>query len=296
MKLAAFLLPLWAALAQIPTPESVLGHKPGDDFFLASYDDSLGYFQKLAKATDKLKLVRVGKTTRGLEWYIAIISSPQNLAKLDQYKDTAKKLALVKGLTDAQARDLARSGKVIVHIDGGLHATEVAHAQHTIQLAYNLVTGTDPEIVNILDNSILLLWFSINPDGQNQVASWYRSNLGTQYEVSNLPGLYQEYVGHDNNRDGYMNNMIESQVITRDQSRILPRRLLQPPPDRALPRAHLDPALRRPGLAQSTPADVSLGERLRHGHGRVPRRARYARRHAPRPLRRLVSRLRRSRE
>src|ERR1043165_2461035 len=215
MKLAALVLPLCAALAQIPTPESVLGHKPGDDFYLASYDDSLGYFQKLAQATNKLKLVRVGKTTRGLDWYIAVISSPQNLAKLDQYKETAKKLALVKGLTETQARDLARSGRVMVHIDGGLHATEVAHAQHTIQLAYNLVTGTDPEVAGILDNSILLLWFSINPDGQNQVASWYRSNLGSQYEVSNLPGLYQEYVGHDNNRDGYMKNMIESQVITR---------------------------------------------------------------------------------
>ena len=66
--------------AQVPTPESVLGHKPGDDFYLASYDESLGYFQKLAASTDKLKLVRVGKTTRGLDWYIAIISSAKNLA------------------------------------------------------------------------------------------------------------------------------------------------------------------------------------------------------------------------
>src|SRR5947208_10928267 len=104
MKLAAalLLLPLGVAPAQPPTPESVLGHKPGDDFFLATYDESLGYFQKLAQSTDRLKLVRVGKTTRGLDWYIAIISSPENLAKLDQHKDTAKKLALVKGLTDPQ--------------------------------------------------------------------------------------------------------------------------------------------------------------------------------------------------
>jgi hypothetical protein len=138
MKLAAaMLLPLWAALAQVPTPESVLGHKPGDDFFLASYDESLGYFQKLAKATDKLKLAHVGKTTRGLEWYIAIISSPKNLADLDKYKTTARRLALVKGLTEAQAHELAHNGKVMVHIDGGLHATEVAPAQHAIQLAYN---------------------------------------------------------------------------------------------------------------------------------------------------------------
>jgi len=215
MKLAALLLPLCAALAQVPAPESVLGHKPGDDFFLASYDESLAYFQKLAQATDKLKLVRVGKTTRGLDWYIALISSPRNLADLEHYKDVARRLALVRGVSDAEARERARSGKVIVHIDGGLHATEVACAQHTIQLAYDLVSGTDAETAFILDNVILELWFSINPDGQNQVVAWYRSNLGTPYEVSSLPGLYQEYIGHDNNRDGYMNNMIESQVITR---------------------------------------------------------------------------------
>ena len=63
---------------------------------------------------------------------------------------------------------------MIVHIDGGLHATEVAPAQHTIQLAYNLVTANDPETTAILDNVILMLWFSINPDGQNMVANWYR--------------------------------------------------------------------------------------------------------------------------
>ena len=209
------LLALAIASAQAPAPESVLGHKPGDDFFLATYDESLAYFEKLAQASNKIKLARVGKTTRGADWQIAIISSPQNLANLDQYKDTARRLALVKGLSDAEARALAHDGKVIVHIDGGLHATEVAGAQHTIQLAYNLVTRNDPETAAILDNVILLLWFSINPDGQNQVATWYRGHLGTPFEVSNHPGLYQEYVGHDNNRDGYMNNMRESQVITK---------------------------------------------------------------------------------
>src|SRR3954452_23702826 len=111
MKLAAaLLLPLWAALAQVPSPESVLGHKPGDDFYLATYDESIAYFQKLAQSSDRIKLARVGKTTRGADWQIAIISSPQNLAKLDQYKDTARRLALVKGLDDAQARELARNG------------------------------------------------------------------------------------------------------------------------------------------------------------------------------------------
>ena len=115
-----------------------------------------------------------------------------------------------------QARALAREGRAIVHIDGGLHATELAHAQHTIQLAYDLVsTEGDSQIDRILDQVILVLWFSINPDGQNMVANWYRRNLGTPFEVSGLPWLYQKYVGHNNNRDGYMNNMLESQVVTR---------------------------------------------------------------------------------
>src|SRR5436305_5718538 len=212
---APMLLVCLAAMDQIPTPESVLGHRPGDDFFLAGYDESLAYFLKLAASTDQLKLARVGKTSQGRDWYIAIISSPSNLAALDRHKDTARRLALVKGLTEPQARELAHDGKVMVHIDGGLHATEVAGAQHTIQLAYNLVTRNDPETAAILDNVILLLWFSINPDGQNQVATWYRGNIGTPFEVSNHPGLYQEYIGHDNNRDGYMHHIVESQVITK---------------------------------------------------------------------------------
>ncbi len=207
-----------AALAQssIPTPESVLGFEVGADFHLASYDQSLEYFNRLADASDRVVLVEVGRTSEGRPWYLALISAAENLRNLDRYKGISQRLAHPAGMTDEEARNLAAEGRAIVHIDGGLHATEVAHAQHTIQLAYDLVTGNeDPEIRAILDNVILLLWFSINPDGQDMVAEWYRSNLGTPYEVASMPQLYQKYIGHDNNRDGYMINMIESRVITR---------------------------------------------------------------------------------
>jgi hypothetical protein len=208
----------WPGSAQaqaIPTPESVLGHKPGDDFYLANYDESIEYFRRLAASSDRIKLISIGRTTRGLDWQVALISSPQNLAQLDKYKDISRRLAQGRGLTDEEAHGLAREGKAIVHLDGGLHSTEVAGGQHTIQLAYKLVsTQGDPEIDAILDNIILMLWPTMNPDGQNEVVAWYRRNLGTPYEVSPLPDLYQEYVGHDNNRDGYMNNMIESQEVT----------------------------------------------------------------------------------
>ena len=147
--------------------------------------------------------------------WIAFISSPENLAQLDHYKEMSRRLALARGVTDEQAHALAREMKPIVHIDGGLHATEVANHQHTIQLGYDLAASDDPTFKAIRQNLIVELWFSINPDGQNIVANWYRENLGTPYEVSPLPVLYQEYVGHDNNRDGYMLNMLESRVITK---------------------------------------------------------------------------------
>ena len=202
--------------AQIPTPESVLGHRVGADFHLATFEESIEYFERLDAASDRLELREVGRSSFGRPVYIALISSAENLRNLDRHREIALRLAHPKGLTDAEARALADEGRTLVHIDGGLHATEVAHAQHTIQLAYDMVTGDDdPEIAAILDNVILMLWPSINPDGQTMIAEWYRSNVGTPYEVASAPFLYQKYIGHDNNRDGYMINQIESRMATR---------------------------------------------------------------------------------
>ena len=215
---AAQVAPTTNPAPNVPTPESVLGHKPGDDFYLANYEESREYFRKLAAASNRIKLIGVGKTTRGLDWEIAIISSPENLANLDKYKDISRRLADGRGLSATDARELSRQGKAIVHIDGGLHSTEVAGAQQSITLAYKLVSSqNDPEVDAILNNVILMLWPTLNPDGQDEVVAWYRKNVGTTYEVSPLPDLYQEYVGHDNNRDGYMNNMLESQDVTRTE-------------------------------------------------------------------------------
>jgi hypothetical protein len=214
-QIVAALLMTVVGWAQPPTPKSVLGHNPGDDFYLANYEESLAYFKKLAATSNRIKLVNVGKSTQGRDWFIAFISDPENLAKLDQYKETSRKLALARGISDDQAKQMSREIKPIIHIDGGLHATEVANHQHTITLGYDLVASEEPLIKEIRHNLIVELWFSINPDGQSIVANWYRENVGTPYEVSPPPVLWQEYVGHDNNRDGYMLNMIESRAITK---------------------------------------------------------------------------------
>ena len=184
----ALLLPSIPLAAQIPTPESVLGHRVGADFHLATFDESIDYFQQLDDASDRLELREVGRSSFGRPVYIALISTAENLANLDRHREIALRLAHPRGLTDDEARALADEGRALVHIDGGLHASEVAHAQHTIQLAYDLVTGDDdPEIAAILDNVILMLWPSINPDGHTMIAEWYRSNLGTPYEVAPAP-------------------------------------------------------------------------------------------------------------
>ncbi|HEV3141363.1 MAG TPA: M14 metallopeptidase family protein, partial [Vicinamibacterales bacterium] len=207
-------LVLHAASNGVPTPESVFGFAPGADYKLATYDQSVEYFKKLAAASKNVKLVEIGKTTQGRTMLFALISSPANLAKIDRYREIARRLAHPQGLSDAEAHALAREGKAFVHVDGGLHATEVAGPQHTPLLAYDLVNrANEPDMKAMLDNVVVMLWPTINPDGQQMVAEWYMRNVGTPYELTDLPRLYQEYVGHDNNRDAYMLNMIESRAI-----------------------------------------------------------------------------------
>ncbi len=205
---------LLATATSLPTPESALGFKPGADNRLATYDQSVAYLKKLAEANSAIRVMEAGKTTSGRTMYFALISTPKNLERLDRYREIAQRLAHPDGLADAEARALAREGRAIVHLDGGCHASEVAGAQMVPQLAYDLLARADqPEMREILENDIVLLWPTMDPDGQQMVAEWFAENVGTPYENSPLPRLYQEYVGHDNNRDAYMLNMIESRVM-----------------------------------------------------------------------------------
>lgn len=199
------------ARPSVPTPESVFGFAVGADSQLVDYDQSIGYFRKLAASSSRIKLVEVGKTSFGKPWTVAVISSPQNLAKLDRYRQIAQRLAHPEGLTDSAARALAREGRAFVDISGGLHASEIAGSQHTPQLAYELLSrANDPEVRDILDNVIFVLWPSINPDGQDIVVNWCRDQYAGR---TGSMELYQKYIGHDNNRDSYMMNVIESRVI-----------------------------------------------------------------------------------
>lgn len=196
------------------SPKDHFGFEPGTDYKLADYQQIVSYFQKLDGQTDRLQLVEFGRSSEGRPLYLAIISSESNLRRLAYYREISRKLALGE-VSPEEARKLVEAGRVIVWIDSGLHATEVAPAQHAPVLAHLLVTEETEEIRRIRDNVILLQVPVINPDGLELVVNWYRANLGTRHELAPLPRLYQKYAGHDNNRDWFMFNLVETRHVAR---------------------------------------------------------------------------------
>lgn len=204
------------AAAQAPkSPEQYFGFPMGADHKLVGWPKIVEYFHALASSSNKVKIVEVGKSSEGNPMIIAIISSPENLAKLAQYQETSRRLANPRNLSPEDASRLIDGGKVIVAVSCAIHASEVASTQMSMELAYNLATLDTPEIRRILDQDIVLLWPSHNPDGNITVVDWYNRNVGTKYENAPLPWLYHKYVGHDNNRDWFMLNLDETRVVTR---------------------------------------------------------------------------------
>ncbi len=206
--------PLFGKNNKILSPEEFFGFKVGADFHLLNYEQALDYWKRLEEASGKIKLIEYGFSSFGRPMVLAIISAEENMAKLEDYKNLSKRLSLVRDVDESEAKKLSKEGKIIVWIDGGLHATEVAPAQHLIQLAYDLVSDDSEENERILREAIVMLSFP-NPDGMDMVSEWYHQNLGTPYEASPLPWLYQKYIGHDNNRDSFMLSVPETKNINR---------------------------------------------------------------------------------
>src|SRR5215467_6557262 len=112
------------AAPKVTTPEEFFGFKVGADYQEVNYAKAEAYWKKLATQSDRMKMVDMGLTEEGRHQWMCIITSPQNLKNLDHYKDISQKLARAEGLTDDQAHALAREGKAVIWIDGGLHASE----------------------------------------------------------------------------------------------------------------------------------------------------------------------------
>ena len=205
-----------ALVSQIPSPQTVMGFHATDDKTIADWRQITDYFGKLDKASDRVTVREIGKTTNGKPLIVAFISSPGNIKNLDKYRRISAKLADPRTIKDeAELADLVKNGKTIVSIACSIHSTEIVASQMSMNLAYELASAGDNETKEILDNTILLLLPSSNPDGIDIVADWYRKTLGTKSEGTSPPELYHHYAGHDDNRDWFMLNLVETQAITR---------------------------------------------------------------------------------
>jgi zinc carboxypeptidase len=204
-----------SAQTKITSPKEQFGFNIGDDYQLVNYTQYEAYLKKLDQESDRLKVVEMGKSAEGRTMHLAIITSPDNQKKLDRYQEISRRLAQAEGLTDDQARALAKEGRSVVWIDGGLHATEVLGAQQLIETIYQLVSMNDSETQRFL-NDVIVLGCLVNPDGMELVSNWYMRNSDpAKRTAAGLPRLYQKYIGHDNNRDFYMSAQPESEAINR---------------------------------------------------------------------------------
>ncbi len=205
-----------SAVAQrkISSPKDIFGSNVGDDYFLATYTQYERYVKQLASESDRMKLVDMGKTEEGRTQYMSVVSSPENIRNLARYKEIAKRMATAEGLTDEQARALAKEGKAVVWIDGGLHASEVLGAAQLIEMTYQMVSRNDEETLRMLRDCIILL-VNANPDGMELVSSNYMRNPDPTKRRYTPERLYQKYTGHDNNRDFFMSTQKETQNINR---------------------------------------------------------------------------------
>jgi hypothetical protein len=204
-----------AAPLTLTSPEQFFGHRIGADYVLPNYTKFTEYVRKLDAESDRMIVQSIGKTAEGRDQLMAIITAPENFKKIDRYREIARRLSQAEGLTDDTARALAREGKAVIWIDGGLHATEVLGAQQLIETIYTFASRTDDETMRIL-RDVIILAAHANPDGMELVSDWYMRNPDPkQRSTSALPRLYQKYVGHDNNRDFYMMNQPESVNINR---------------------------------------------------------------------------------
>ncbi len=195
-------LPLTAA---VPNPETHFGHKIGVDYELLDWDKVVSYFQLLEKSSDRVKFLPLGKTVEGRPQIAVAISSAANIRNLDHYRDIQMRLSDPRKTSPDEAAKLFPEGKAIVMITCSIHATEVASTHTAVEFAYRLLTeDNNPKFKTILDNVIVLLEPSQNPDGVDIVTRWYRKTRGTKWEGTSPPELYHHYIGHDDNRDWYI--------------------------------------------------------------------------------------------
>ena len=181
--IASIMVALPAAAQNVPSPLQHFGFEMGQDRKLADWGQLTSYYEKLAQTSQRVSVDTLGLTTMGRPFVMLTITSPANHARLDDLRAIQMKLADPRQVSgEAELQRLLDQGKAVVLITHSIHASEVGGSQMAARLAWRLATSNDEKIRTILDNVILLDIPSLNPDGLQWVAYFYKAHVGTQFD------------------------------------------------------------------------------------------------------------------
>jgi hypothetical protein len=202
-------------MEKITSPKEFFGFVPGSDCKLIRWDKIVEYFYLLQKESERIKVIDMGPTTEGNPFLQVVISSLENLSRLDEIKRISHMLAECTEITTEERDELVKKGVCICVQNMSIHAREIGGTQMSPLLAYELLSSSRDEVLNILKNVVLVMIPCANPDGQIAVTNFYNEYKNTEYEGSSLPVLCHKYAGHDTNRDAIFNNLVESKYINK---------------------------------------------------------------------------------
>ncbi len=206
----------------VTTPREFFGYEIGQDYKITPWQTHeltgeglrkgiVEYAHELERTSDRVHVFQYGTTEMGRPMILTVVTSPENWAQMDSLKGILRKLADPRQVaTDDEAKWLANQGKAVYWISAGIHSTERTAAEVLLRLSYRLASGNDDWTLKLLDNVIVVLENTINPDGLDMVTDWYYLYKDTPYTGS-TPPYYGKYVNHDNNRDFLGVALAESQ-------------------------------------------------------------------------------------
>ncbi|GAB3137515.1 M14 family metallopeptidase [Micromonospora sonneratiae] len=216
----------WTPVAQtqarnIPTPERYFGFRMGTTGKLAGFPKIKDYLRLIDRNSDRVTYQVAGTTTDGNEYPVLFVSSPGNLRKLDRIVEMNRRLSDPRGLSPEQARALAAQSVPVYMLEATLHSTEVSNTQAVVDIVHRFATEDSDYTRNVLDNVVIMVIPSGNPDGQHRVVDYFNRTAGTDLNRV-YPDLYQKYVGHDNNRDWFMFSQPETRIRTNLEKKYRP--------------------------------------------------------------------------
>jgi hypothetical protein len=205
----------------VPTPKQILGYEIGD--FITEHYEMEKYIDALSKSSNRIKVIRYGESYERRGMYLLIISSPENLAKIEEIRERIKKLTDPRQTSESEARKIAETTPIIVWLNYSNDGDETAAFEAGIQVAYQLCAGEDETTKKILNDAVVIINLPHNPDSHQKAVSWFKATFVGKY--GNPDPYASEHRGDwrmktnynhyliDLNRDAFACSQIETQKV-----------------------------------------------------------------------------------